>query len=238
MGILNNLEAKLDKFVNGSFSKAFKSVVEPVELAAALQQELDLRAESVSGQTVTPNIFIFSLSPADHERFSQYFTTLRSELATVANSYAAQQRYTTVDRPVISFSEDRELETGVFRITSTSGPAGSTMTDEVDLELTPQVPMNAILRESTPKLVTISGAEFALTKSVSTIGRGDTAVIRIEDPGISRIHCHIVLGSDVIIKDLGSTNGTLVDGHRISETILHDGSIIKIGATTLTYKSR
>ncbi|MEI6404233.1 MAG: DUF3662 and FHA domain-containing protein [Actinomycetes bacterium] len=238
MGLLNNLEARLDKFVNGSFSKAFKSAVEPVELAAALQQELDLRAENIGAQTVTPNIFIFSLSPADHDRFAQYFTTLRSELATVASTYATQQRYDTVDRPVVSFSQDDELETGVFKITSTSGPAGSTMTDAVNLDLTPQVPINAIMNDSTPKLVTIAGAEFALTQSVTTIGRGDTAQVRIDDPGISRAHFQIVLGSQVVIKDLGSTNGTLVDGHRITEATLHDGSIIKIGATTLTYKSR
>ncbi len=76
MGLLDNLEQRLDQIVNGSFSKAFKSEVQPVELGAALQQEIDNRADLINGQTVVPNIFIIELGSVDHERLSTYFDTL------------------------------------------------------------------------------------------------------------------------------------------------------------------
>jgi pSer/pThr/pTyr-binding forkhead associated (FHA) protein len=87
-------------------------------------------------------------------------------------------------------------------------------------------------------LVSITGEEFKITKSVSNVGRGAEADIQIDDSSVSRLHCAIVLGSDVLVRDLGSTNGTLIDGVRATETVVHDGSIIKIGNITLTYKSQ
>ena len=85
MGLLGNLEHRLDKLINGSFSRAFKSQVDPVELAAALQQELDLRAETVGSSVLAPNVFIFDLSLADYRRLEPYFGNLTSELAAVVH---------------------------------------------------------------------------------------------------------------------------------------------------------
>lgn len=237
MGLLNNLEQRLDKIVNGSFSKAFKSDVEPVELAAGLQQELDLRAIASAGGYLVPNIFVIELGLADHERLSPYFSNMANELATVVNTYATDQRYTMQGWPNVSFNLDESLETGVFRIRSASGRAAGSA-PAVNPDITAQVPAVVMQASSTPKLVAINGQEFPLAKSVTTIGRGDSADIKLEDSGVSRTHCSIVLGSTVILKDNGSTNGTVVDGVRVTETELHEGSIIKLGATTLTYKSR
>jgi pSer/pThr/pTyr-binding forkhead associated (FHA) protein len=97
--------------------------------------------------------------------------------------------------------------------------------------------MSSFAMAASPYLVSISGEEFKITKSVSNVGRGDGADIQIDDASVSRLHCAIVLGSDVVVRDLGSTNGTLVDGIRATETVVRDGSIIKIGNITLTYKS-
>lgn len=240
MGLLDNLEQRLDRIVNGSFSKAFKSEVQPVELGAALQQEIDTRADQVNGQLVVPNIFIIELSPADHERLSPYFGTLISELTQLANNYVSEQRYRILYRIEISFGLDSAFETGAFRIKSTSAQPTSAPATQVAqaIDQTSQIPVATMSATVTPMLTDISGNEYRLTKSVTNIGRGADADIQISDNGASRLHCAIVLGSQVILRDLGSTNGTTVDGHRISETSLHDGSIIKIGNTTLTYKSR
>ena len=88
MGLLENLEQRLDRIVNGSFSKAFKSEVQPVELGAALQQEIDNRAETVTGQTVVPNIFIIELGSVDYDRLTPYFETLCAELTALADQYS------------------------------------------------------------------------------------------------------------------------------------------------------
>jgi len=240
MGLLDNLEARLDRIVNGSFSKAFKSEVQPVELGAALQQEIDNRADTITGQTVVPNIFIIELGPVDHERLATYFETLSVELGTLADAYSSEQRYTTVDLAHISFDLDAELETGVFRIRSTAAkrPADVVAASLVAQNATPQVPLTSFTPEATPYLTSITGEEFKITKSVTNIGRGVEADIQIDDTSVSRLHCAIVLGSEVIVRDLGSTNGTVVDGNRASESVLRDGSIIKIGNITLTYMSK
>lgn len=240
MGLLDNLEQRLDRIVNGSFSKAFKSEVQPVELGAALQQEIDTRADNVAGQMVAPNLFVIELSSADHARLSPYFGTLISELTQLANNYVSEQRYRILHRIDISFGLDSTFETGVFRIRSTSaqpsGAPSATVPNQAVVES--QIPVASMSAADTPRLTDISGNEYRLTKSVTNIGRGTDADIQIADNGASRLHCAIVLGSQVLVRDLGSTNGTTVDGRRITEAVLQDGSIIKIGNTTLTYKSR
>ena len=240
MGLLDNLEQRLDRIVNGSFSKAFKSEVQPVEIGAALQQEIDTRAENVAGQMVAPNLFVIELSKSDHERLSPYFGTLISELTQLANNYVSEQRYRILHRVDVSFGLDTTFETGVFRIRSTSAqplnnPATAGLTQPAAESQIPVATMSAV---DTPRLTDISGNEYRLTKSVTNIGRGTDADIQIADNGASRLHCAIVLGSQVLVRDLGSTNGTTVDGRRITEAVLQDGSIIKLGNTTLTYKSR
>jgi hypothetical protein len=240
MGLLDNLEQRLDRIVNGSFSKAFKSEVQPVELGAALQQEIDNRADTITGQTVVPNIFIIELGSVDHERLQTYFETLSAELGTLADAYSSEQRYTTVDAAHVTFDLDSELETGVFRIRSTAAkrPVDAIPATLVTQDATPQVPLTAFTPEATPYLTSITGEEFKITQSVTNIGRGIEADIQIDDTSVSRLHCAIVLGSDVLVRDLGSTNGLVVDGTRTTEALLRDGSIIKIGNITLTYMSK
>jgi hypothetical protein len=240
MGLLENLEQRLDQIVNGSFSKAFKSEVQPVELGAALQQEIDNRADNLNGQTVVPNIFIVELGPVDHERLATYFATLSIELGNLADSYTNEQRYTAVDLAHITFDLDPSLETGVFRIRSAAAkrPEDAVLSASEVQSAIPQMPATAFATESTPYLTSVTGEEFKITKSVTSVGRGIEADIQIDDTSVSRLHCSIVLGSEVLIRDLASTNGTFVDGTRASESVVHDGSIIKIGNITLTYKSK
>jgi pSer/pThr/pTyr-binding forkhead associated (FHA) protein len=103
---------------------------------------------------------------------------------------------------------------------------------------TPQVPLASFTPQATPYLTSITGEEFKITQSVTSIGRGVEADIQIDDTSVSRLHCSIVLGSDVLVRDLGSTNGTVVDGVRATESVLRDGSLIKVGNITLTYMSK
>jgi hypothetical protein len=234
MGLLDSLEARLDKLVNGSFSKAFKSDIKPTELGAVLQQELDTKAKEIDGQLRAPNLFVIDLGSEDFSRLQPYLATLESELARVAQAYADEQRYTLASNVSVTFSQDSALEIGIFRVNSGSGLAPQAASVPAD--------SNAGLVElisdvAKPQLVSVSGQRYFLTQSVTKIGRGDQAEIQIEDAGISRLHCAIILGSETVIRDLGSTNGTVVDGRTISETVILDGSLIKIGSTTLTYSS-
>jgi hypothetical protein len=234
MGLLDSLEARLDKLVNGSFSKAFKSDIKPTELGAVLQQELDTKAKEIEGQLTAPNLFVIDLGSEDFSRLQQYLATLESELARVAKAYADEQRYVLASNVSVRFNQDPSLEIGIFRVNSGSGlapelPAGAGDSASGLVELISDV--------AKPQLVSVSGQRYFLTQSVTKIGRGDQAEIQIEDAGISRLHCAIILGTETVIRDLGSTNGTVVDGRTISETVILDGSLIKIGSITLTYSS-
>ena len=158
----------------------------------------------------------------------------------MADSYSNEQRYTTVDTAQVTFNLDQELETGVFRIRSTAAKRSlvTAAPSSVVQDSTPQVPLTVFTPEATPYLTSVTGEEFKIAKSITSIGRGIEADIQIDDTSVSRLHCEIVLGSDVLIRDLDSTNGTVVDGNRASESVLRDGSIIKIGNITLTYMSK
>lgn len=240
MGLLDSLEQRLDKLVNGSFSKAFKSDVQPTELGAVLQQEIDGKAKDLDGQLTAPNLFIFDLGQSDYERLQAYLTPLGSELEKLANDYTSQQRYARVDSAHVQFHLDSSLDTGLFRVTSGFGerPAAPIATDQTSQANQVVTPVAMINESAPPRLTSITGTSYPLTQSVSKIGRSEQAEIQIDDAGVSRLHCAIILGSEVVIKDLGSTNGTIVDGRQITEAVLTEGSIINIGSTTLTYSSR
>jgi len=83
----------------------------------------------------------------------------------------------------------------------------------------------------------VEGTAYPLVRAVSKLGRGSDTDIRIEDPGASRNHCEIVLGQPILLRDLNSTNGTLVNGQRVSQQELADGSVITIGSTQLVFRS-
>ena len=223
MGLLDRFEDRLDRMVNGAFARAFKSEVQPVEIAAALQREMDDRAAIVGrGRTVVPNVFTAELSPEDDERLSVYRDTLEGELATLVGDYAREQGYALSGPVEVSLARDDELETGIFRIHSEARAA-------VIADAGPVVP-------GQPSLL-IGGIAYPLVHAVTRIGRGSDADIRIEDPGVSRLHCEIVLGNPAIVRDLGSTNGISVDGERTSQAALVDGSTVTLGRTSAVYRS-
>jgi len=210
--------------VNGAFARAFKSEVQPVELAAAIQKEMDDRSAIVArGRTVTPNVFTIDLSPHDDERLSVYRDTLQTELATVVTEYAEEQSYALIGPAEVTLELDDQLETGIFRVHSEARAA------VVSAKTSDAVPGQPFLE--------VAGTAYPLVRAVSRLGRGTDADIRVEDPGVSRNHCEIVLGTPAIVRDLGSTNGTAVDGSRITQVALVDGSTIIIGTTSLVYRA-
>jgi hypothetical protein len=225
MGMLDNFEHKLDRLVNGAFAKAFKSEVQPVEIAAALQRELDDRATVVSrARTVVPNAFGVELAAPDYQRLVAYEQTVVQELSGLVRDYAQEQRYAFLGAVTVTLAPEPTLSTGMFRVRSEvrPGPGGA--------------PAPAAPGEDQPHLE-VDGIKYPL-HAVTRLGRGTEVDIRVDDPGVSRQHAEIVLGADVTIRDLNSTNGTLVDGRMISSQVLRDGARIQLGTTTLVYRAR
>ncbi|MFZ0325481.1 MAG: DUF3662 and FHA domain-containing protein [Actinomycetes bacterium] len=223
MGVLNRFERRLDQMVNGAFARAFKAEVQPIEIASALQRECDDKAALVTrGRTIVPNAFTVELGARDHDRLAGYAEPLTDELAGMVREHVGEQGYSLVGPVTVSLTRDESLETGVFRVLGEAEPGVMS-----DGPLLPHVRLE------------IGATEWPLTQDVSVVGRGSDADVRIDDPGVSRRHATINLRPVPTISDLGSTNGTRVDGNPVEEAArveLVDGSVIEIGSTTATFR--
>lgn len=230
MGLLERFEDSLDRLVNGTFARAFKAEVQPVEIASALQREIGDRAAVIDrDRTVVPNVFHVELSEHDYRRLAVFKDALQTELGTLVRDYAGEQRYTLLGPVLVTLSQDDELDTGIFRVRS-----------EARAEVSSQTPGRAgvagSMETGQPRLE-VGSTAYPLVRAVTRLGRGSDSDIRIEDPGASRHHCEIVLGHPVLIRDLNSTNGTYVGGKRISQVEIADGTAIMIGSTQLVFRN-
>ena len=229
MGGLQRFEHKLEQVISGAFAKAFRSAVQPVEIAAALQRECDNNAQILSRERrMVPNDFHVELAQADLDRLAPYDSTMVSDFTEQLEDHARDQGYQFPGPVRIEFEAAEDLTTGRFRIRSSARA---------------RVQSNATHTQAqrARAFVVAGGQQHPLHPPVTVVGRGTEADIRVNDPGVSRRHVEFQLvggdaGLQVRVRDLGSTNGMLVDGHRITSTALHDGSTVKIGSTTLTVR--
>jgi hypothetical protein len=225
VGLLERFEDSLDRMVNGAFARAFKAEVQPVEIAAALQREINDRSAVIDRtRTVVPNVFHIELSEHDYKRLAVFKEALQSELATLVRDYSREQSYTLLGAVHVHLSMDDELETGIFRVRSEARAEVSSSSN------------GSSVTAGQPHLVA-GGTAYPLVRAITRLGRGSDCDIRVEDPGVSRNHCEIVIGQSVLMRDLSSTNGTLVNGERVAEGELVDGSTIQLGGTTLVFRS-
>ncbi|UPK75103.1 DUF3662 and FHA domain-containing protein [Nocardioidaceae bacterium SCSIO 66511] len=234
MGVLQRFEQRLEDAVSGAFARAFRSAVQPVEIAAALQREIDNSAQVLArNRYLVPNAFTVELSSADFERLSPYGGTLSAELTNLVNEHVNEQRYTLAGPLRIDFEERLDLSTGRFRVhsqakASVTPVAGQSLSD------------TAIGRA--PVLIEVNGVRHPIEPPGLVLGRGTDADLRINDPGVSRRHAEIrisLMGQQVSVSvvDLGSTNGIVVDGQRVTQAMLRDGSEIRMGNTTIKVRN-
>jgi hypothetical protein len=222
VGILDRFERRLDRMVNGAFARAFKSEVQPVEIAGALQKECDDRAAIVArDRTIVPNAFTVDLSPTDFERLAVYSEALSRELSDVVREHAGVQGYAFVGPLTVEIRQDEGLETGLFRVLGEAEPG--------------EIPPDTHLPRA---WLDVSGQQVPLSRDVSVIGRGSEADVRINDPGISRRHAMLRLRPTPTIVDLGSTNGTVVDDVRSEQADVDDGSVITLGSTRIVFRNQ
>jgi len=233
MGVLQRFENRLEQLVSGAFARAFRSAVQPVEVAAALQREVDNSAQILSrNRRLVPNNFHVELSAADYDRLAPYSSTLADELTHMLREHAHEQSYVFTGPVSISFDRADELGTGRFHVRS-AALAKVTPSSEHSVTDT------AVRRAGV--VLEVNGMKHPLEPPGIVIGRGAEADLRIDDPGVSRRHAEIRVfpGEDVpqvSAVDLGSTNGMLVNGARVQQATLDDGATVKIGNTTMTIR--
>jgi hypothetical protein len=307
VGVLDRFEKGIERAVNGAFAKAFRSEVQPVEIASALRRECDDRSSIVGrDRTIAPNSFVVELGAADFDRLGEWKDALGDELTAVVHDHARQQRYAFVGPVQVTFDEAGDLDTGVFRVRSatarpTGGPqfrqgpaepgpagygAGGPFAGQGVSGYPPAAPQPypgdpyqrdayppggyaepypanpppdpyaggypgddgqypaaggpwpAADRPSGQAWVDVDGQRRDLTQAVTVVGRAVDADVVLDDPGVSRRHAeiHLIDGRARVI-DLGSTNGTFVDGERVHAGDLNEGSTITVGRTRIVFHS-
>lgn len=225
MGVLDRFEKRLEGAVHGVFARAFKGDVQPVEIAARLQRELDAEAKLMSRKRkLVPNDFTVTLSDHDHDRLAPYGKTLNAEIIPELKEYAKDRGYVFNGPICINLERDSHLPTGRFTVES-SAVAGVDTDDRAD---TAMIMASRLVLE-------VNGMRHPLQPPGFTIGRGSDADLRINDPGISRKHAEIQVHADgrMRVVDLGSTNGIVVNGNRVREADVEDGTRIEIGSTRM-----
>ncbi|HMM83527.1 MAG TPA: DUF3662 and FHA domain-containing protein [Terrimesophilobacter sp.] len=216
MGLLDSFEKGLERVVNGAFARTFKSGLQPVEITAALRRELDTKAAVVARDRIlVPNKFIVHLAPRDYERMTGIGPALIDEFTQLVQTHATAQHYQFAGGISIRLAEDESLSVGVIRIESTNVKG--------DVSWTP--------------ILDIDGKRYPITKSHTVIGRGSEADITVDDTGISRRHVEILWdGRRAQVNDLGSTNGTQLNGSPVTKAALPPDSVISLGRTRIVFR--
>ena len=215
VGILDSFERGLERAVNGAFARTFRSGLAPVEITAALRKEMDTHASPVARDRVlVPNRFVVRMNPDDHTAMQALGDGLMDELSELVVGYASQQRYQMVSPPVITLEPDPAITMGMLDVRSSS--------ERVEVAWEP--------------VLEIDGDRHQLGAR-TVIGRGSEADITVDDTGISRKHLEIVWdGRRAEARDLGSTNGSTLNGARLTRAVLPNESMLQIGRTRMLFR--
>jgi len=253
MSVLRNIEDKIESLFEGVFGRAFRTNVQPVELARKLVKEMeDHRVISVS-RLYVPNEYTVYLSPADREQFANYEESLLGELQDYLAENARREKYVLLSPPKVLMETDEDLEVGEFGIATRMAQGGpEPAPDEAPApEVGPGATM--VYKPKQPDTQAVSAEELGLEREVATlswdgrrheiekrrvvIGRSKDCDIQVADPNVSRRHAEVRQeGAAHWVVDLDSTNGTEVNGRRLKRAKLRPGDTITVGSTELVFE--
>jgi hypothetical protein len=257
MSVLRSLEKQIAGLVEGTFSRVFRSEVRPVELARKLAREMDEHKSPSVSRTYVPNEYRIYLSPRDRDRFADYEDALADELAAYLLEHARRERLALLSRPVIEFATDSRLRLGEFGIQTrvvhpepepgeeAQEPApvaqsGHTVIYGAAVAPVAAAPVAAEPRERAHRAVLlIDGRRVLIGPAGAIVGRSRQCEIVIEDPNVSRRHAEIRPDESGgwVLRDLGSTNGSALNGRRIDHPVaLHPGDEIEVGTSVVTFE--
>jgi hypothetical protein len=252
MSVLRNIESKLESLFEGVFGRAFRTNVQPVELARKLIKEMDEHRNVSVSRVYVPNEYTIYLSPGDHEQFSSYEAQLKDELAEYLAEHARRENYVLLSPPRVELETDEDLDVGVFGIATRMVQTGKSKADEPASEAAPGATM-VYKPTSVPQateaasavdlgierevaVLTWDGDRHELKEPRAVLGRSKDADLRLADPNASRRHAEVRQeGATYWLVDLDSTNGIELNGKRVKRIKLEDGTRFTIGSTEITF---
>ena len=269
MSVLRAIESKIEGLFEGLFGRAFRTHVQPVELARKLAKEMDEHRSVSVSRVYVPNEYTLYLSPADRAQFSAYEGSLVGELQEYLGEHARREGYALLTAPRVLLQTDADLAMGEFGIATrvvqreeaaspvAPPPRGSIAPPQpppavpeqqipaATMIYRPETPLEELEEDTPPPEVkreqvtlTIDGRVVPVTSSRVVVGRSRECDVRLDDGNVSRRHFELVQESPTswAVADLGSTNGTEVNGRTVSKhTRVDDGDTITAGGTELVF---
>jgi FHA domain-containing protein len=257
VSVLRSIEHRIESLVEGVFGRAFRSHVQPVELARKLAKEMDEHKTVSISRVYVPNEYVLYLSPRDREQFASYEGSLLTELADYLSEHARREGYSLLSTPRVSLEEDEDLDMGEFGIATRLVQPSGAQVDEPEMVAAPSPSPTRVfkpppaataavsaeeaeelgLAHQPRALLNVGGKRHQLSGERILLGRSRDCDIPIEDPNISRRHAEVVLeDGGWWIVDLGSTNGIEVNGQRVDRARLEVGDHIVLGRTELVFE--
>ncbi len=241
--MIGRLESAATRFVEGWSARLFRTRLEPVQLAKRLIRAMETNRTIALERTFVPNAYALVLAPDDHGRFAPFQKSLERDLAESLLGAARDRGYTLIAYPEVALESDRALRAGEVRVScalvdvagapiedagSLGSAHGATTVLDRDVLHAVRVVPTAWLEEH--------GRSRTLGPEPFVIGRDPRSDLVLDDPRVSRHHAEIRprLGRHTII-DLGSLNGTRVNGRRVSEAALAEGDRIEIGPDAVLF---
>ena len=217
--VIKKVENKIEKLVEGTFAKFFSSELKPVEISRKIVREIELnRSIGGHGDHLAPNDFDVAISESDYSNLIKAKEPLEQELEETIRDYSYQEGYIFLGSINVSIKKEENLRAGTFRIDA------QLKQDESGC------PPGA--------LVLPDGKRIQIGNRVITIGRLQDSTVCIDDPSISRNQAEVLLReTGYLLSDLGSTNGTLVNGRRISQHVLTDHDQIEFGSYRIRFEA-
>jgi hypothetical protein len=251
MSVLRSIESKIAGLVEGTFSRAFRSEVRPVEIARKLAREMEEHRTFSLSRTYVPNEYRVFLSSRDRERFADYEDALSSELTGYLLEHARRERLVLMSRPMVQFETDDRLGLGEFGIQARvvnpepdddaplpeEEASGRTMVYSTAGRVAEPLEERARTRQQTALLL-VGGKRLVVGPGGATMGRSRQCDVTVDDPNVSRQHAEVrPRGGSWVLNDMGSTNGSRLNGHRVDGSeVLKPGDEIELGTTVLRFE--
>ena len=261
MGFLQLIEKRMEALVEGVFGRAFRRQVHPVEIAKGLAKQMDENRMVSVTRTYAPNDFTVHLSKDDMEAIRVYESSLRDELIQYITTHAQSKGYHLMTPPKVRFITEDSLRFGEFgitaKITGGEGPrekgapedtSGRTRifrsekaggADQGTAAISAEEAKKHGLAREVVELVLEDKTHPLEGSGPWTIGRSGENDIVISDPNVSRRHAQLSrLENGFTVEDLGSTNGTLLDGAPIDRERIESGDELAFGGVVARFVRR
>jgi hypothetical protein len=262
MSVLRAIESKIEGIFEGVFGRAFRTNVQPIELARWLAKEMDLHRSVSVSRVYVPNEYTLFLAPSDRAQFASYEGSLIGELQEYLAEHARREGYALLTPPKVIFATDPDLAMGESGVSArvvqpkeglTPIPTPAPLVPPVVPQPLPEPAPSATMvfpagaaEEAPPApepepprervFLMLEGREVPILSERAVLGRSRECDVRVADSNVSRRHAELRLEGDAYwIVDLGSTNGTELNGKRVERSRLADGDRITLGSTDVTF---